>query len=169
MNTQNSILLSKMNTSPQSVKDLTDDFGIVCTKIERMDGKEIQTIETQEWVDEDGEDAYIPNVLRLKAFDWTIECGTLGTSASVCKSNIDSLMSYLIGEDGKGAELYIYSAMINTGRQHVYFKQKEEKEYWVNAQGMTIAQFSITFRICDPRTDVEPNNDTTPTQLLVVI
>ena len=146
-----SILLQKEKEGAP-IKDLVTDFELVCLSFPFQLGVEAKDVVTDDWVEENGEDSFVPDVLTLKAYNVDIEVGYKGNEGTAL-TMVDSFIDYLIGLDGFGVKLKIYNPHTNIGRQGVRFL-KYEPSISFKSNGEEVYTFKITFRVEDPKTRI---------------
>ncbi|MBR8739005.1 hypothetical protein IX296_002019 [Bacteroides pyogenes] len=169
MNEPYSILMQKMKGG-SPIKDLVGDFDIVCVEIPFEPFGETKDLTTRDWADEDGEDVYVPQMLRIKAYDWKIKAACKGETSTKVIDKITALTGYLSGaSDGNGAEMKIYSSHLDIGRKNVYMKSVGDFEHFKDAAGNEVVEFSITFRVADPRTQIIPSYSITIPKKIVAL
>ena len=122
MNNEYSILFQKEGIETE-VKDLQDSFGFVCTKI--SEGTiESKPLESTSWLDEDGDDVYIPNNVPIVGMDVEVNLVYSGLP-NTYRKKVDDLLTYLtkgLGERG----IMIYSKFHNRGYRFCTFKSISE-------------------------------------------
>ena len=133
------------------IKDLTTDFNLVSLAFPFQLGFEAKDGVVDDWADEDGEDVYVPDVLKLKAYNLEAEFGYKGTLDSA-QGAIDAFLDYLIGADGNGVMLKIYDLFGKIGRKGVKF-QKYDPEV-SHKSNEDLYTFKVTFRVTDPKTKI---------------
>lgn len=67
---RDTLIFQKANGS--ETKDLYADFGIKTTSVPLFLPLETKELPSRDWIDEDGEDVYFPDVVRLQAYDTEI-------------------------------------------------------------------------------------------------
>ena len=157
--TRSSMLMQKMvDGSP--VVNLYRQWGVICTKIP-MPKIESKDIPVRDDKGEDGEDAYIPSHLPVKAYDLTIEFGYVG-EIGLCYTNIfNGFLAYLLGTPptvtGYDAitegGFKMYDKYNGIGRRKVYLKTFDPDGLIYLDDGDHLT-FKLTFRITDPITDI---------------
>lgn len=154
MNEPYSILFQKMK-SDAPVKDLLDNFGMVCTDFPLPSPGDVKDLPKRDWADEDGEDIFVPDTLPIKAYDIKISVcyeGTKGTAMD----KLEMLLDYLTGADNYGSRLKIYNAKTHTGRQDVYLTKISDTELW-QGDDSEILEFNMELHVCDPKTRIIPS------------
>lgn len=170
MNEPYSILMQKMKEG-SPVVDLSDDLDVVCTEIPFEPFGETKGVAARDWADEDGEDVYVPQVLRIKAYDWKIKVACKGESSVRAYEKVTALTGYLSGfSDGNGAEMRIYSLHTGIGRKNVYMKSVGDFGHYKDAGGNEVVGFTVTFRVTDPRTQIIPSYSVAePTKIVALV
>lgn len=148
--TQGHSIVFQKEKAGSPVKDLISDFGMVCLSFPFQLGFESKDVTSDDWVDEDGEDSFEPDILPLKAYDLESVIGYEGADDTKLKSFLD----YLIGLDGNGARLKAYNSHSKIGRKGLRFLKYEPE-----ISSSDIKTFKITFRVTDPKTIVSPTYD----------
>ncbi|GAE83339.1 hypothetical protein JCM10512_1605 [Bacteroides reticulotermitis JCM 10512] len=108
-----------------------------------------------DYPDEDGEDVFIPEILTVKAYDLDVDFSYKGADA---ENGVRVFIDYLLGHDGTGASLKVYNPYIKMGRSKIYITGFSEPEF-NRENDEEIANFTISFRVTDPRTRVVPSYD----------
>jgi hypothetical protein len=127
-------------------KDLVSDFGMVCISFPFQSGFETKEVTTEDWIEEDGEDSFEPDILPLKAYDLEAEIGYQGSNF---KAKLKSFLDYLIGLDGNGVKLKVYNPHSKIGRKGLRFIKYEPV-----FSSSDVFTFKVTFRVTDPRTEI---------------
>lgn len=147
-----SIIFQKEKEGSPS-KDLVSDFGMVCISFPFQLGFESKDVTTDDWIEEDGEDSFEPDILTLKAYDLEAEIGYKGEDFN---TKLRAFLNYLIGLDGNGVKLKVYNPHSKIGRKGLRFLKYEPV-----VSSSDVFTFKLTFRVTDPRTEislVERNN-----------
>lgn len=140
------LLLSKTDGA---LKDSVEDFGVALLEAPMTVGGDAKSVYSNDWRDEDGEDAYIPARIRLKGFDQTFQFGVKSDSGEV-GAKIQSFIEYLCGADGTGAELRYYSPLLNYGRSGCYYSGYTRKGGHADASGDMYQSFEVKLHVCKP-------------------
>lgn len=134
-----------------AVVSLFGTFGYAAKDI-AWPSLETQDVATREWPGEDGEDAFVPEVLRFKAYD--LEVPLVYTSGrGECNAAYLKLLKYLTGRSGGVAELDVYDPHNRIGRTGVYLKSLKPDKFHRDGSGDYMS-LTATFRVTDPMTDV---------------
>lgn len=149
-----SILFQKAKEG-SPVKDLFADFSMGCVAFPFKLSGEVKELPTDDYPDEDGEDTFIPSNLVLKAYDLDVDFSYKGNNA---ERDVSGFIDYLLGYDGNGASLKVYNPYTNIGRHKIYITSYNEPEYNRSDEG-EVANFSVAFRVTDPRTRIVPVYD----------
>lgn len=127
-------------------------WNIVCISFPFEIGGETKEPYNNDWKDEHGEDTYIPDVLKMKAYDVKANFAYKG-SIGTAYMQIKSFKEYLNGKDNNGASLEIYHPRTGIGRQKCYMKSFADTDF-TRSNIDDVLSFSVTFRVTDPDTDV---------------
>lgn len=136
------------------VKESVSDFGIWCKDFPFKIFGEAKELAITDWKDEDGDDEFIPDVIRIKAYDIDVEFCYKGevNSANV---KINDFLNYLTGRDGGGVSMKVYDDYTGIGRQKLRFKStSKDAEIVRNDTDGDIIIFNVTFKVNDPVTNV---------------
>lgn len=149
-----------------TVVDTYASWGIVCSKSPYKYG-DAKDVATRNWLDEHGEDVYIPADVKYKKFDaeFTFLCN--GTEENV-KYNIRQFHRFLTGKswkrkqggsdvtvNGAGARLVIYDAYNGMGWKDVRFKTfSTDGLVMDNADDEVVLEFKVVFEVNDPYSEV---------------
>lgn len=112
---------------------------------------DIKDYATNDWADEDGEEVYIPTRPVYKAYDLTVKFVFVGDEYTDANSISDFFDFIRFGK------LAIYDEYTKIGRKDVYYKSYSPTSFYRRDGENDIVEFSITFRICDPITNIELN------------
>lgn len=146
------IFFKKMK-SDAPVVDTFDNWGIVCKEFPFQLYGEAKELPVTDWKDEDGDDEYIPNELKISSYEIEVEFvykGELNTAHTQIKGFLD----YLTGRGGTGAELMVYDTYTKIGRQSVRFVNVEPDIFWRQEEGGDVVVFVVTFKVNDPTTEI---------------
>ena len=138
------------------VVDTLDNWGIVCKEFPFKLCGEAKELPTNEWMDEDGDDEYVPEELKMASYELEVEFvykGEFGEANTKIKGSLD----YLTGRDGSGAELEVYDTYTKIGRQHIRYVGVEEDVMWRQEEGGDVVVLVVTFKVNDPITDITLN------------
>lgn len=152
-----------------TVRDTYETWKIVCSKSAYKKYGDPKDVASRNWLDEHGEDAYIPASAKLKKFDaeFTFLCNG---SASDVKYNVTQFHRFLLGEtwyqkvnnistavSSIGARLALYDTYNSIGWKDVRLKAfSTDGLVMDNSDNEVILEFKVTFEVFDPRTEVEP-------------
>ena len=90
-----------------SVVDTLSDWGIVCKDFPFKLYGEAKELPSFDWKDEDGDDEYVPDELKISAYEIEVEFAYKGAMDSA-NTKIRGFLDYLTGRGGTGAELMVY-------------------------------------------------------------
>lgn len=149
-------LLMQKSASDSPVRDLYETFGFVCTDVPVTMFADIKELDSNDWKDEHGEDAYIPDTLMIKAYDWDIAVcykGDAGTGPAALRT----LLDYLTGLDGSGVEMKLYSPYTGVGRSGCYYKGSSGHSLHriINED---IVEVTLRFRVTSPVANIVLGN-----------
>lgn len=132
-------------------------WGIVCKDIPLQLFPEAKDLPNNDWADEDGEDTYIPNNLKFKPYDLTIEwvyngfadVEDDGTYSWPANQKIQEFMEYISGRiDGK-----VSMSITDTYTQisvNTYFKKAEQDAFYRMSGNEEVVTFKTTHRVVNP-------------------
>lgn len=135
------------------VVDTLSNWGIVCKEFPFKLYGEAKELPTRDWKDEDGDDEYIPDELKIASYELEVEFVYKGNIDSA-NTQIKSFLDYLTGRGGTGAELMVYDTYTKIGRQSVRFVSVEEDVFYRQEEGGDVVVFVVTFKVNDPVTDI---------------
>ena len=138
---RNTLKFQKEGTSV--TKDLYTDFGFKTTSVPLFVPMETKEPSKRDWADEDGEEAYLENGLKIAAYDTEVNVIYKGASGTF-QGKQQALYNYL-----KSGELSIYSPYSNTGCRGAYFKGFSDFDLTSDSLG-DVAQCSLNFRVTKP-------------------
>lgn len=161
-----SILFQK-TVEGAKVKDLLTEWNMVCTDFPFELYPETKDLPKRDWIDEDGEDTFIPDVLPLKAYD--LEAG-ICYKGEMCTAydKLTSFLNYLIGEDGNGATLKVHNLYAGIGRQGLYFLGASDYDFHSTKDG-DVVTFKVKFRVTDPKTQIIPSYSVDKTTIVSLV
>lgn len=137
--------------------DTYEAYGIVCQEFPFKYLPEKKELAKRDWLDEDGEDVYVPNVMREKAYDLEVKFLYVGNPNEM-RAKITSFITFISGKNSNGSPLLaIYDEYTQIGRRCVYVNSIDSSLYEYNdghIDGYSV--FSVEFRVTDPTFDVIP-------------
>ena len=139
-----------------SVVDTLDNWGIVCKDFPFKLYGEAKELPSFDWKDEDGDDEYVPDELKIAAYEIEVEFAYKGAMDSA-NTNIKGFLDYLTGRGGTGAELMGYDTYTKIGRQNVRFVSVDDDVFYRQEEGGDVVVFVVTFKVNDPMTDITLN------------
>lgn len=157
-----------------SVVDLLDKFNIICQDFPFKKFPETKDLPERDWPDEDGADVYIPDTIPMKAYTMDVDFLYVGTHQNIM-TDISDFIGFLCGrvkgssgDSVQSGRLAIYNEHTGIGRKDVYVtKVDNELFYDSDADPDAVAKFKVTFKVCDPVTDVSPTTSTSNGQTIV--
>lgn len=136
----------------KQANDSIERWGIACCKFPfKLDGG-TKDLAARDWPDEDGEDAFYPDTLKLNPYDLEADMvyvGSLGKAAE----NLQNFRDYLTGDDGLGVEMRIYNSHTGIGRRGCHWIEMGDMTFNKEMEEEVI-QFPIKFRVADPKTRI---------------
>lgn len=151
------IYIQKMSgeaTNPHPCYDVLEEFKLWGKEIPFKVGGEIKGVFTQEWVDEDGDDELVPDVLMMKGYEMKWQLAYKGDKDSANR-NINRFVEYLTGRsDGGGAMFYLYSTYTGIGRRYVRFVRLEDDAKLERKADYDLLIISIVLKVNDPSTEI---------------
>lgn len=139
----------KQEKSGASVVETIERFGLYCVEIPFKPVSDVKEITSRKWYDEDGLDEYIPtDGLKLSDYDIDIKFGYKGDKFGA-NTAVNSLVSYLLE-----GYVSLYDTYTRIGRQHVRFAKLNDNAELVRDGDGDILIFSVTMRVCDPKTNI---------------
>lgn len=153
--------------------DTYETWGIVCSAAPYRPAGDPKDVATRDWLDEHGEEVYIPADVKLKKFDFEVSFLCNGTEEEV-KYNVSQFRNFLLGEESRykrkspsgpdvevvipstGARLAIYDNYNSVGWKDVRFKAfSSDGLVMDNSDTEIVLEFKVTFEVFDPSTTVE--------------
>lgn len=101
------------------------------------------------WPDEDGDDEYIPDEIKMKSYEITIGFAYKGNTPVTDIKNFVSYLAY-------GGEMKIYDQVSRIGRQNVrYVRYSPKAHQFVDlTTGSTVITFEVVLKVNDPVTQI---------------
>lgn len=146
------ILFQKM-IEDAPVVDTLSNWGIVCKDFPFKLYGEAKELSSRDWKDEDGDDEYIPDELKIAAYEIDVEFVYKG-DMNTANTKIRGFLDYLTGRGGTGAELMVYDTYTKIGRQSVRYVSVDEDIFFRQEGGNDVVVFVVTFKVNDPLTDI---------------
>lgn len=158
-------------TNVGDVIDTKTSFGVVCQTFPFKHLPEPKALANREWLDEDGDDVYVPaDGMKFKAYDVEatfLYVGSEQNMASDLKKFIDFIYGRINIVSGavvrenatKNVMIKIYDEYTKTGRRGVYVISHDNSLYlFDDVSADAIAQFKVKFHVCDPVTEINYQN-----------
>lgn len=133
--------------------DVYSTFGIIVNSLSFPDGGTKEPYKNN-WKDENGEETYIPDTLKVEAYDLKLQFawkGSLGGAYTAYKN----FAAFLTGRDGNGADLSIYDDRTKWGRTKIWYKEPSNPDFHYD-NVHDILTWEATFRVTDPVTEFNP-------------
>ena len=144
-------------------------WGIVCCKVPFKAGVKTKALPNRDWYDEDGDDTYIPTLLRHEGYEAEFEFAYQGEELAsdimnlgLALTQITNFKNWLSGRSGNsGADLCIYSPYSRIGRKGCYLLSISDespcvmsKQHGNNLYHENVVTFKATFKVTDPITNI---------------
>lgn len=147
-----------------TVRESYADWGIVCSKCVFRHYGDPKDVSSRNWLDEHGEDVYIPANVKLKKFDaeYTFLCN--GSELDV-KTKVKEFHRYLMGMpwhdaqyntvSSEGSRLIIYDTYNSVGWKDVRLKTfSADALVMDNGDDEVVLEFKVVFEVNDPYTTI---------------
>lgn len=139
--------------------DTYAQWGIVCSQSPYKRYGDPKDVVSRNWLDEHGEDVYIPQSIRLKKFDLEISFLCNGTANNV-RTNVKDFLAYLMGKPSfvavTGPRLAIYDTFNDMGWKDVRMKSYSTDALIMdNGDDEVVLEFKVLFEVFDPYTEVK--------------
>lgn len=141
------LLLQKIkDKSP--IKD-SMDWGIWIKSVPFKVFPEIKDIPSRDWLDENGNDEFVPDEPCYKAYEMDCEFVFIGAEGTANKQ-IKSFLTYL-AEEG---QFKLYDNYTKIGRTNVRYVKYSEDILFRQDGNNDIVVFAVTLQVNDPITDI---------------
>ena len=124
----------------------SDDFGIVPLSHAFNVELEHKDLPSNDWLDENGDDEFIPDKPCFKAFEDEVEFGIEADSPQEALGVIAYFIMYL----SSGGSFSMYDERTTIGYSEVRFVKLEPMADKIEKDGKSIIQFKIVFKINSP-------------------
>lgn len=132
----------------------SDEWGIRIMDMPFKVKGDAKDVPTNDWHDEHGTEAFLPDELPMKAYDTTVSFvfkGAKGTAGTKIKSFLDYLAN--------GGYFKMYVEEFKIGRQHVRYDSYDPNAEYIdddddNTEGEDIITFKVKLQVDDPETQV---------------
>ena len=150
---ENKYLNDGVTINDTSVHD-SDEWGIRITKYPFKVKGDAKDVPINEWLDENGKEAFLPDNLTIKVYDTTVEFvfkGSKGTAGKKIKSFIDYMAN--------GGYFKMYCEWCKQGLRHIRYITYDPDAEYINSDdadvsGVDIITFKIKLGVDDPETNV---------------
>lgn len=140
----------KQDKSGASVVETIEGFGLYCVDIPFKVAGDVKEVSSRDWKDENGLDEYIPaDGLKMSPYDIDVKFGYKGDKGGA-NAAVNSLVTYLMS-----GYVSIYDTYTGIGRQKVRFVKLNDNAELVRDDDGDILIFSVTFKVCDPITNIK--------------
>lgn len=134
-------------------------WNIVCSKSPFKRYGEPKEVASRNWLDEHGEDVYIPQNVKLRKFDMEMTFLCTGTADAV-RTNVKDFLAYLMGKPSYvnvvGPRLAIYDTYNAIGWKDVRMKSfSTDGLIMDNGDDEVVLEFKVLFEVFDPYTEVK--------------
>lgn len=131
------------------VKELGEDFGFYETESKFYGGNTVKDLPKRDWYDEDGDDEFVPDTLKYKAYDAEVKFGYKGDRFTA-NDKLKALQDYL-----NGGTMKVYDSYNRIGRQNVRFEGiPDDAELVRDEEDGDILIITVKFKVNDPKTDI---------------
>lgn len=139
--------------------DTQTAFHVVCQEFPFIRLPEAKDVAVYDWPDENGEDMYLPSVIKHKAYDLDATFLYVGTQANM-NTELNAFIDFLFGRNTNGSPLLaVYDEYTQTGRRGVYVKSVDNELFvYDTANAEVVGQFKVKFRISDPVHEIVKQN-----------
>lgn len=136
-------------TTGSAVKELGEDFGFYETESKFYGGNAVKEVAKRDWYDEDGDDEFVPEQQKFKAFEAEIKFGYKG-DMNTANGKLKALQDYLYGGTMK-----FYDSYNRVGRQNVRFEEiSDDAELVRNTDDGDILIITLKLKVNDPKTEI---------------
>lgn len=143
---QSGAYTSGMNYAPAF--DTLEDYGLYIKHAPFTVIPKVKNIISQSWLDQDGEDTFIPRNATFEAYDLDLEfvyCRGDGNANQ-------NILEFIQAITGKW--LQIYDSYTQQGRQGVYLVSVDEDPKFQRRGQLDVVIFKAKFRVNDPTTNI---------------
>lgn len=132
------------------IKELGEDFGLFEVESKFYGNRAIKNVPARSWNDEDGDDEFVPETYKYKAYEMEIKLACKGAPESSNRV-IKTFEDYLSGGTFK-----IYDSFNGIGRQNVrYVEIPDDAKLYRHYKGEEEALvFSLKLKVNDPKTEI---------------
>jgi len=131
------------------VKD-SSDWGVLVKSFPFKLSAEPKDIPSNNWMDEDGDDEFVPDFPVYKAYTEDVEFLYIG-DYNTAVTKINEFISYLATQGLNK----IYDSYTQIGRKDVRYVGSKEAKLIRNKYQGDIVIFKLTFKFNDPKTQIE--------------
>lgn len=127
--------------------DTLEEFGLYVKHTPFSFRPKVKNIISQTWLDEEGDDVYIPENITHEAYNLEVEfvyCGSNGDAN-------EKILNFLDKIEGKW--LQIYDSYTRQGRQAVYVESYSDEPKFFRRK-VDVIVFRVNFRVNDPNTNI---------------
>lgn len=133
-------------------KELLTDFNIYTGNVPFNTDYKAKQLPKNSWFDEDGDDEYVPDTLKLEAYEMSFEVGYKGAFQTAVSAG-ETLVNWFLN----AGEFSMYCDYNQVGRTHVRFVSMSKPTVMVsNEDEGDIYKWNITLKVNDPLTNWMP-------------
>lgn len=141
-------LLLENSENPGVAVDSNDQWDILVKSCPFQLLPEQKTLAVNDWDDENGEEVFFPAHPVYKAYDLEVVFLCV-TDEGTANEKIRDFWKFL-----QHAPLKMYDEYTRIGRQQIYYKSYTPNSLYRREGNKDVVEFSLTFRVCDPITDI---------------
>lgn len=131
------------------VKELGEDFEFYEMESKFYGGNTVKDVPKRDWYDEDGDDEFVPDEQKYKAFEMDVKFGYKGDMGSA-NAKLKALQDYL-----NGGTMKVYDSYNQIGRQDVRFVSiDDDAELVRDEEDGDILVVTIKLKVNDPKTEI---------------
>lgn len=137
-------------TDGAAVKELGADFEFFEMESKFYGGGTVKDVPKRDWYDEDGDDEFVPDEQKYKAFEMEVKFGYKG-DINTANAKLKALQDYL-----NGGTMKVYDSYNRIGRQNVRFESiSDDAELVRSDTDGDILVITVKLKVNDPVTEVE--------------
>lgn len=136
-------------SSGSAVKELGEDFDFYETESKFYGGGAVKDVAKRDWHDEDGDDEFVPEEQKYKAYEMEVSFGYKG-DMNTANAKLKALKDYL-----NGGTMKVYDSYNRIGRQGVRFEEiSNDAELVRDETDGDILIIKVRLKVNDPVTDI---------------
>lgn len=161
--------LQRMGTttsgSTYPVCESVQTWGIWCSEIPFKLAEKVKEPAKRSWYDEHGDDEYLSaDGLYMEAYDMKVKLGckkmqstTDGGDSISAVNDVRQKVAAFVKYLRESGMMKLYSSYTRTGRQNVRLSSIGDNATWKSTEGQEFLVFEVTFKVCDPVTEIGAN------------